>query len=69
MSPVPSSSLIKKGYRVEKKSIPLDARPLRIPCGKCEGQFTSEEDRKAHEVTRETWLLFLSDKSNNTAFR
>ncbi|KAL2002577.1 hypothetical protein VTN02DRAFT_6474 [Thermoascus thermophilus] len=46
--------LIKKGYRVEKKSIPLDTRPLRIPCGKCEELFRSEEDRKAHEVTHKS---------------
>ncbi|KAL1886857.1 hypothetical protein Plec18167_000792 [Paecilomyces lecythidis] len=46
--------LIKKGYRVEKKSIPLDAEPFRVACEKCGEQFFNEIDRDAHQNMHET---------------
>ncbi|GAD91563.1 conserved hypothetical protein [Paecilomyces variotii No. 5] len=47
-------SLIKKGYRVEKKSIPLDAQPFRVACEKCGEQYFNENDRDAHQNMHET---------------
>ncbi|OJJ43849.1 hypothetical protein ASPZODRAFT_135880 [Penicilliopsis zonata CBS 506.65] len=41
--------LITKGYRIEKRIIPLDGHPLHFFCGKCERLFAVDDDQK---VTR-----------------
>ncbi|KAJ9397750.1 hypothetical protein DTO282F9_5270 [Paecilomyces variotii] len=46
--------LIKRGYRVEKRLIPLDAQPFRVACEKCGEQFSNENDRDAHQNMHET---------------
>ncbi|OGM50232.1 hypothetical protein ABOM_001157 [Aspergillus bombycis] len=37
--------LITKGYRMEKRFIPLDSRPVRFYCGMCEKHFAIDDDK------------------------
>ncbi|OKL63184.1 hypothetical protein UA08_01379 [Talaromyces atroroseus] len=46
--------LINKGYRIEKRLVPLESSPLRVPCGKCKEIFSSDEAKEAHESIHET---------------
>ncbi|KAE8383183.1 hypothetical protein BDV26DRAFT_251861 [Aspergillus bertholletiae] len=36
--------LITKGYRMEKRFVPLDSRPVRCYCGSCERHFAIDDD-------------------------
>lgn len=39
-------SLITKGYRIEKKLVPLNSRPLRFYCQNCDRIFTVDDHQK-----------------------
>lgn len=43
--------LITKGYRMEKRLIAFDCRPLRFFCGKCEKPFSMDETERVHRQT------------------
>ncbi|EED19268.1 tetratricopeptide repeat protein [Talaromyces stipitatus ATCC 10500] len=45
-------NLINKGYRIEKRLVPLEGFPLRVPCNKCKDVFPSDEAKEAHENLR-----------------
>ncbi|EEA26866.1 tetratricopeptide repeat protein [Talaromyces marneffei ATCC 18224] len=47
-------NLINKGYRIEKRLIPLEGYPLRVPCNKCKDVFPSDEAKEAHENLHQT---------------
>lgn len=46
-------SLITKGYRLEKRFVALDCRPVRFFCSKCEKLFTMGEKESVHRHKRE----------------
>ncbi|KAL2871372.1 tetratricopeptide repeat protein [Aspergillus lucknowensis] len=46
--------LITKGYRMEKRLIPLDSRPIRFFCSECEKPFSLSEDGQIIERQRNT---------------
>jgi hypothetical protein len=37
---------------MEKRLVPLEGSPLRVPCGKCKEIFSSVEAKEAHESLR-----------------
>ena len=43
--------LITKGYRMEKRLVAFDCRPLRFFCGKCEKPFSIDETERVHRQT------------------
>lgn len=43
--------LITKGYRMEKRLVAFDCRPLRFFCGKCEKPFSMDETERVHRQT------------------
>ncbi|KAL1970255.1 hypothetical protein VTN77DRAFT_5415 [Rasamsonia byssochlamydoides] len=49
--------LMEKGYRVEKRLVPLDGHRLRVPCGKCPATFFDDEAKDAHESLHPTHNL------------
>jgi hypothetical protein len=52
-------SLIYKGYRIEKRLVPLDGQPLRVPCGKCPEIFSDDDAKEAHENLRRITFDFI----------
>jgi hypothetical protein len=52
-------SLINKGYRIEQRLVPLEGRPLRVPCSKCTDVFSDDEAKDAHESLRMICKSFL----------
>ncbi|XHF96765.1 hypothetical protein AWENTII_000383 [Aspergillus wentii] len=53
--------LIKKGYRMEKRLVPLNCQPIRFYCSKCDKQFAIDADDK---VDRQRNSRILVDCTN-----
>jgi len=55
MSGADCGSLITKGYRMEKRLVAFDCRPLRFFCGKCERAFAIDETERVDRLKSESF--------------
>ena len=54
--------LITKGYRMEKRLVAFDCRPLRFFCGKCERAFTIDETERVDRHKSESFHHIVHTK-------
>lgn len=50
--------LITKGYRMEKRLMAFDCRPLRFFCGKCERAFAIDETERVNRHKSESMHVY-----------
>ncbi|KAH8695129.1 tetratricopeptide repeat protein [Talaromyces proteolyticus] len=63
-------NLINKGYRIEQRLVPLEGRPLRVPCSKCTDVFVDDEAKDAHESLHQSndLICLQCDRRCDTAY-
>ncbi|OOO05908.1 hypothetical protein OAory_01015690 [Aspergillus oryzae] len=68
--------LITKGYRMEKRFIPLDSRTIRFYCGSCERHFAVDDDAPSYVQCRHcggkcniSYEPILNDPRDDVSFR